>query len=120
MKRVLIIEDQIEIRELIRMTLELEPIEIHESHSGSDGLAKALDLRPQLVLLDVMMPGGLDGFSVCELMRADARLKKSRVVLLTARNTPEDRERGKRAGADDYLVKPFSPRHLLSVVDRLV
>lgn len=119
MKRVLIVEDQEDIRELIRMTLEVEEVDIHEAPDGQAGLEAARRLQPQLMLLDVMMPGGLDGFGVCERVRADPKLKRTRVVLLTARAQPEDRARGLKAGADDYLVKPFSPRELLTVVNRL-
>ncbi len=119
MKRVLIVEDQPDIRELIRMTLEMEELEIHEASNGPDGLEKAISLQPQLVLLDVMMPGGMDGFTVCERIRADPKLKRTKVVLLTARAQVEDRQRGMRAGADEYLVKPFSPRQLLSVVGKM-
>ena len=119
MKRVLIIEDQAEIRDLIRMTLEMEALDIHEAHDGESGLRQAQELLPDLVLLDVMMPGGTDGFTVCERIRADARLHHTRIVLLTARAQPEDRARGLEVGADEYLVKPFSPRHLLSVVSQM-
>lgn len=119
MKRVLIVEDQAEIRELIRMTLEMEDFDIHEAENGRCGLDKAQQLSPHLVLLDVMMPGGLDGFAVCEQLRADARLKRTRIVMLTARAQAEDRARGKAVGADAYLIKPFSPRELLTVVNRL-
>jgi DNA-binding response OmpR family regulator len=119
MKRVLIVEDQADIRELIRMTLEMEDLEIHEATTGQQGLEAAQRLQPQLVLLDVMMPGGMDGFQVCERIRAESRLKRTKVVLLTARAQPEDRARGMKAGADEYLVKPFSPRELLSVVGRM-
>lgn len=119
MKRVLIVEDQDDIRELIRMTLEVEDVEIHEAPNGAAGLEAAQRLQPQLILLDVMMPGGMDGFTVCERVRADSRLKKTKVVLLTARAQPEDRARGMKAGADEYLVKPFSPRQLLTVIGRL-
>ncbi len=118
MKRVLIIEDQAEIRELIRMTLELEDFEIHEAANGPTGLQRARDLNPHLVLLDVMMPGGMDGFAVCAALRQDAALRRTKVVMLTARAQAEDHARGKSAGADAYLVKPFSPRELLGTVAR--
>jgi two-component system, OmpR family, phosphate regulon response regulator PhoB len=119
MKRVLIIEDQPEIRDLIRMTLEMEALEIHEAKDGESGLQQVQALLPHLVLLDVMMPGSLNGFAVCERIRADERLKDTRVVMLTARAQPSDRALGMKAGADEYLVKPFSPSHLLTVVARL-
>jgi DNA-binding response OmpR family regulator len=119
MKRVLIVEDQEDIRELIRMTLEMEDFEVHEAANGQAGLDAALALQPSLVLLDVMMPGTLDGYAVCERIRAAPQLKRTRVVLLTSRTQSGDRERGLKAGADEYLVKPFSPRQLLAVVAKL-
>ncbi|MCE2658936.1 MAG: response regulator transcription factor [Rubrivivax sp.] len=119
MKQVLVVEDQENIRELIRMTLEFEELEIHEAANCSTGLSEAIRLRPELVLLDVMMPGGMDGYAVCERIRATPQLKKTKVVMLTARAQPEDRARGLRAGANEYLVKPFSPQELLRVVNRL-
>ena len=120
MKRVLIVEDQADIRELIRMTLEMEDLEIHEATTGQQGLEAAQRLQPQLVLLDVMMPGGMDGFQVCERIRAESRLKRTKVVLLTARAQPEDRARGMKAGADEFLVKPFSPLQLIETIERLL
>ena len=121
MKRVLIIEDQAEIRELIRLTLEMDDrIEIHEAANGVVGLEAAFRLAPTLVLLDVMMPGGLDGFQVCERLRADARTRRAKVVMLSARTAAPDLQQARQAGVDEYLTKPFSPRQLLSVVDRLL
>ena len=120
MKRVLIVEDQEDIRDLIRMTLEMEDFDIHEATNGPAGLEAAQRLQPNLVLLDVMMPGGLDGFAVCTQIKQDARTRRAKVVLLTARAQPEDRARGLRAGADEYLVKPFSPRQLLGTVGKLI
>lgn len=119
-KRVLIVEDQEEIRELIRATLEFEDFEIHEAVDGPTGLAAARRLQPDLMLLDVMMPGGMDGLQVCQAVRADARLRRGKVVLLTSRTQASDRQAGRDAGADAYLVKPFSPLELLTVVKRLV
>ncbi|HOX67835.1 MAG TPA: response regulator [Burkholderiaceae bacterium] len=119
MKRLLIIEDQLAIRQLIRITLELEDLEIHEAATGPEGLEAAQRLQPQVVLLDLMMPGGLDGFQVCERIRGELGLSNTKVVLMTARDQPEDRARGMKAGADEYLVKPFSPRELAGIVSRM-
>ncbi len=119
MKRILVVEDQAEIRELIRLTLEIEDWEIHEAGDGPTGLELARKVQPALVLLDVMMPGGLDGYQVCEKLRADPLTKRAKVVMLTARAQAEDRERGMRAGADAYLSKPFSPRNLIDTISRL-
>lgn len=118
MKKVLIVEDQADIRELIRMTLELEDFDIQEAENGDTGLQLARSSRPDLVLLDVMMPGTLDGFAVCSQIKNDAALKRMKVIILSAKGQDLDKQQGKQAGADGYLTKPFSPRQLLDVVTR--
>ena len=120
MKRVLIVEDQADIRKLIRMTLEFEPYEIFEAADGVDGLRQAGLIVPDLMLLDVMMPGELDGLQVCARVRADLALRGTRVVLLTARGQVRDRDAGVHAGADEYLIKPFSPLQLIETIERLM
>ncbi len=120
MKRVLIVEDQVEIRKLIRMTLEFEPYEIHEATNGTDGLRLAGEVQPDLILLDVMMPGALDGLQLCAQVRATSALRGTRIVMLTARGEAQDRDAGQHAGADGYLIKPFSPLHLIEVIERLL
>lgn len=120
MQRVLIVEDQADIRKLIRMTLEYENLEIHEAADGAFGLNMVRAVRPDLVLLDVMMPGELDGLQVCERIKADPEFWNVKVVLLTARGQFHDREMGFGAGADEYLVKPFSPLELIKTIERLI
>lgn len=122
MKRnALIVDDQPDIRKLILMTMESEDFTLHETDNGVDALRLAQNLRPAVVLLDVMMPGGLDGYQVCEKIKSDEVLKSAtKVILLTARGQRTDVERGQAAGCDAYLVKPFSPIELLDTVDRLV
>jgi len=120
MKRALIVEDQADIRELIRMSLELEDIDIREAENGDIGFATAREFLPDLVLLDVMMPGSMDGFEVCRKLRADPAFKRTCIIMLTARSQDADRQQGVRAGADAYLTKPFSPRQLLELVNRLM
>ena len=120
MKRILIVEDQADIRKLIRMTLEVESYEIHEAGDGAFGLRMASAVRPDLVLLDVMMPGEMDGLQVCQAIKSNPALASVKVVLLTARGQAVDREAGKQAGADEYLVKPFSPLQLIDTIERLM
>jgi DNA-binding response OmpR family regulator len=120
MKRVLIVEDQADIRKLIRMTLEFEDYEIHEASNGATGLRLARDIRPDLMLLDVMMPGELDGLQVCHQIKNDPATAGIRAVLLTARGQARDREVGREVGADEYLVKPFSPLQLIETIERLL
>lgn len=119
MKKILIVEDQEDIREVIRITLALEDYELLEASDGHDGLALAASCHPDLVLSDVMMPG-LDGLQLCRRIKDDPSLKRTAVVLLSARSQPQDRQAGTRAGADAYLVKPYGPQELLNTINRLV
>jgi two-component system, OmpR family, phosphate regulon response regulator PhoB len=117
MKKILIVEDHEDVREVIRITLEGEDFELHEAADGLQGLAMARQLKPDLVLSDVMMPG-LDGVQLCQQIRADPGLRRTRVVLLSARGQGSDRQAGVAAGADAYLTKPYGPLDLLDTVQR--
>lgn len=118
--RILIVEDQPDICKLIRMTLEFGDFEIHEAHDGESGLNMVRAIMPDVVLLDVMMPGLLDGYQVCDRIKKDPVLQKIRVVMLTARGQATDLAAGEAVGADAYLVKPFSPLELIERVENLV
>jgi two-component system, OmpR family, phosphate regulon response regulator PhoB len=120
MNRVLIVEDQSDICKLIRMTLEFEDYEVFDAADGTAGLAMAQRVLPDIVLLDVMMPGELDGLQVCRQLKQDPATAHIVVVLLTARGQARDREAGQQAGADAYLVKPFSPLQLLDTIHALL
>ena len=120
MKRVLIVDDHADIRKLIRMTLEFENYEIHEAPDGSFGLSMAQAIKPDVMLLDVMMPGEIDGLQVCQRIKSDPPMAATKVVLLTARCQQKDREAGEQAGADEYLIKPFSPLQLIETLKRLL
>jgi len=120
MKKVLVVEDHADIRRLIRMSLEFEDIEVHEASSARAGLAAAAAIEPDLILLDVMMPGDLDGLDMCRAIKAGPLGPRCRVVMLSACGMSSDRERGLQAGADVYLVKPFSPLQLIQVIDGLL
>ncbi|MFZ4552480.1 MAG: response regulator transcription factor [Aquabacterium sp.] len=118
MKRVLIVEDQLDIRELIRMTLEIEDLDIHEAENGTIGLEMAKQLRPDMLLLDIMMPGHVDGFEVCRQIKSTPELASTKVIFLSAKGQESDRQLGQSLGAEAYLTKPFSPRQLLEVVTK--
>ena len=119
-QRILITEDQADICKLIRMTLEFGDFEIHEAHDGETGLNMARAIQPALMLLDVMMPGLLDGYQVCQRIKQDPTLSHIKVILLTARGQASDVAMGEAAGADAYLVKPFSPLELIDRVESMV
>lgn len=118
--KILIVEDRPEIQALIRMTLESEGHDLHTADNGGDGWRLAQTLRPDLVLLDIMMPGELDGLQVCARIRATPALAATRVVLLTARGQQSDRAAGAAAGCDAYLTKPFSPLGLIETVESML
>jgi DNA-binding response OmpR family regulator len=118
--RILIVEDQPDICKLIRMTLEFGDFEIHEANDGETGLNMARAIRPSIMLLDVMMPGLLDGYQVCTRIKQDPSLQSIQVVMLTARGQASDMAAGEAAGADAYLVKPFSPLELIERVEAMV
>lgn len=117
--RIVIVEDQADIRKLIRMTLEFGDFELHEASDGESGLALIKAVHPHVVLLDVMMPGLLDGYQVCTKVKQDADLRDIKVILLTARGQATDIAAGQAAGADAYLVKPFSPLELIEHVEKM-
>jgi CheY-like chemotaxis protein len=116
--RILIVDDHAELRKLVRMTLDGDAYELHEAANGDQALEMIESLQPRVVILDVMMPGSLDGYEVCERVKREARLKDTTVILLTARGQKSDLERGTEVRADGYLVKPFSPLELMDAVDR--
>lgn len=116
-KRILIVDDQPDIRLMCRVNLHLEGYEVIEAVDGESGLAAVREHRPDLVLLDVMMPG-VDGWQVLETLKADPQTHDIPVVLLTARVQREDEIRGWSSGAADYLSKPFNPSTLTDVVHR--
>jgi DNA-binding response OmpR family regulator len=119
MKKILIVDDHADIRRLIRMTLEFEDYAIEEAGDGESALRMAQTLKPDLVLLDVMMPGAVNGLEVCRRLRSDATAAGPRVIMLSARGQASDREAGLQAGADTYLVKPFSPLQLINCIAQL-
>ena len=118
-KRILIVEDHADIRTLIHMTLEFENYDIQEAPNADQGLEMVRQWRPDVLLLDVMMPGKLDGLDLCRLVKSDPALGHPQVVLLSARGQSQDIEAGMNAGADAYLLKPFSPRRLIETIAQL-
>ncbi|WP_296510612.1 response regulator [Rhodoferax sp.] len=118
-KTILTVDDGDGIRRLIRMTLEYMGFEVLEASSGAQGLAMAREHRPDLVLMDVRMPG-VNGITACEAMRADPFLKAIPVVMLSAANQPSDVDAGLASGAAAYLMKPFEPVEMIQIVTRLI
>ncbi|MDH3255632.1 MAG: response regulator [Acidobacteriota bacterium] len=116
--RVLIVEDHADLRKLMRLTLNGFGYRLFEAENGEDALSLVTSERPDLVLLDIMLPGSLSGLDVCRAIKIDEESSWIRVVLLSARTQEEDIKTGREAGADQYIKKPFSPATLLEVVQK--
>jgi len=117
-RTVLTIEDQADIRRLIRMTLEFKGFRVLEAADGPDGLRLARERQPDLILLDVMMPG-MDGLTVRNTLAADPVLGRIPVIMLSALGTADAVQAGLDTGVCAYLVKPFSPWELVGLVGKL-
>ena len=115
---VLVVEDQADIRKLVRMTLAISDVEVYEANTGEMGVKMTNSLRPHIVLMDVMMPGEINGYQACRQIKDDPNLSGTAVVMLTARSQQSDLLAGEAAGADAFLVKPFSPLQLLGEFQR--
>jgi two-component system response regulator MprA len=115
-ERILIIDDDDAITTALRRALTFDGYNVDVALDGDEGLRKARDVAPDLVILDILMPG-IDGFEVCRRLRA---ADDTPILMLTARDEVADRVRGLDAGADDYLVKPFAPDELLARVRALL
>jgi len=119
MSRVLVVDDDADIRELVAFKLEQAGFEVASAADGQLGLEAALRSRPDLVLLDLMMPK-LSGLEVCRRLRGHQATAATPVILLTAKAQEADLQRAFSAGADDYVVKPFSPRELVTKVQAVL
>ena len=119
MKRILIVEDDEDIVKIIRTTLVREGFEVAATHDGASGMAEVRRLRPDLLILDLVLPK-LPGLEVCKAIRADHGLRRLPILILTARRDEADRVVGLELGADDYVTKPFSARELLARVKALL
>jgi len=117
--RVLVVEDDDVIRELIRLNLELEGFEVFTAVDGQDCLDRAAHIDPHVVTMDVMMPR-VDGWTAVERLRADARTRDRPIIMVTARTQETDHQRGRRVGMDAYLTKPFDPDVLIDIIRSLV
>jgi DNA-binding response OmpR family regulator len=119
MTKVLVIDDEAPIRLLCRVNLEAEGMHVTEAGDGQTGLEKAREERPDVILLDVMMPGR-NGWEVAEELLADDRTSEIPIIFLTARAETRDRARGLDLGGVEYVTKPFNPVELAPLVEDLV
>ncbi len=120
MKKILIVDDQKEVRELVKVTLRVGDYEIFTAENGEQAVDVARQEKPDLVIMDVMMPGAYDGFEAARIIKNSPESREAIVIMLTARGQQTDIDRGREVGADDYFVKPFSPLDLIQKVDEVL
>jgi DNA-binding response OmpR family regulator len=118
-KRILIVDDDAFIRRPLEFILREEGFEPFTAADGEECLSRAGNVRPDLIFLDVMMPGR-DGFAVCGALKSDPELREVPVILLSARGMESDRQRGLDVGASDFMTKPYSPTDLVRRVREIL
>lgn len=110
---ILVVDDEKEILELIQFNLEQNDFKVTTVKTGEAALKKARSIEPDLIVLDLMLPG-IDGLDVCRILKSDQETENISIIMLTAKGTEEDIVKGLELGADDYLTKPFSPKVLIA------
>lgn len=118
-KRILVVDDEEGIVKVVKMYLEHHDYEVITASDGQDGLAKAKTEKPNLIILDLMLPK-INGYKVCGLLKKDTKYAKTPIVLFTAKAQEKDLKLGEEVGADAYITKPFEPEVLLSKIEELI
>jgi len=116
--KVLVVDDSDVLRRITEFNLKRAGFEVYEAVDGLDGLEKMKEIKPQVVVLDVMMPN-LDGFGVLTKMHENLELSNIKVIMLTAKGGDDDAKHAMKLGADMFLTKPFSPKNLVEAVNEL-
>ncbi len=114
-KKILVVDDEVDLVETIRFPLEMEGFNVLVSYNGEDALNQARKEKPDLILLDLMLPK-LDGYKVCRLLKFDERYKDIPILMLTAKTQEKDKLLGKETGANEYITKPFDIDDLMKKV----
>lgn len=117
--KILIADDNENIRDALVYLLEDEGYILMLAKNGSDTLRKVREFHPDVLFLDIMMPE-INGYDVCRTIKDDPELRKTYIIMLTAKGQASEQERGKQVGADEYIIKPFSPMEILSKVKHIL
>lgn len=120
MKKILIVDDEMEIRDLVEITLSFGEHTIFKAHSAEEAIKIAKAEKPHVILMDIDMPGDMNGLQATAKIKQDPELSKSKIIMLTSLGHESDKKRGYDAGADDYFVKPFSPLNLINKIDEVL
>lgn len=117
--KILVVDDQDDVRKLIKMILALEEYEIIEAHDGASAIAQLQKHRPDLILLDAMMPGYPNGLELLEMIKRN-KIMSIKIIMVSAKGQQEDIMTAARLGCDAYVVKPFTRKHLLDTVNSVM
>jgi two-component system, OmpR family, phosphate regulon response regulator PhoB len=115
-KKILIVDDNTEIRELVSATLEVEKYSVLEAPDGTKAVSVAKREKPDVVIMDVSLPGGIDGIEATRIIKRNPSTRHCKVLILTGIEDKKLKEKGLKAGASDFFVKPFSPLELLEKI----
>ena len=118
-KKILVADDNENIREALTYLLEDEGYQLWLAKDGAETIKKVKEFRPDILFLDIMMPE-INGYDVCRTIKSDPVLKDTYVIMLTAKGQVAEQERGKEVGADEYIVKPFSPMEILTRIKNIL
>jgi DNA-binding response OmpR family regulator len=117
--RILVVDDEPELVELVKIRLEANGYQVLTAYDGQEGLDKARNEKPDLIILDLMLPK-MDGYKVCRMLKFDEKYNKIPIMLFTARAQESDRKMGEEVGAEAYITKPFEPQILLGKIKELL
>ena len=118
-KRILLVDDEVQLVEVVKMRLEANNYEVIPAYDGQEALDKARKIKPDLIILDLMLPK-MDGYKVCRMLKFDEKYKNIPIVMFTARAQDSDEKLGYEVGADGYIIKPFEPKALLDKIAELL
>ncbi len=118
-KKILIVDDQREVRELVEVTLRADDYQILQACSGKEAIEVVRTEKPDLVIMDITMPGEIDGLEATRLLKKDPKTKDLKIIILTAKGQSTDFDEGFKVGADGYFTKPFSPLDLIKKVEEV-
>lgn len=118
-RRILVVDDELDVLSMVKMRLEASGYEVITCSDGNTGYAKAKSDSPDLIILDLMLPG-MDGYQVCRLLKFDQKFKSIPIIMLTAKSQQEDKEWGEKVGANCYMTKPFEAKELLGKIKELL
>jgi len=120
MKKILIVDDHVEIRKLVEITLRVEDYQILQAKNGEEAIKIEKAEKPDLIIMDIIMPGKIDGIEATRILKNDHDAKVCPIIMLTVKGEEEDVKRGLDVGADDYFTKPFSPLQLIKKVEEVL